>query len=155
MYTFVFPAACRPVLAYIIFTAVCIVHAANGKSTTAFNPEHTLYTSRSTSTSTLSAGEDPCTSTYLGYCIHGHCKYIEGLKEPVCICMKGYDGERCGIQTLETVKNQPDQSSNELRIDCVPKGQRVCFKVQQSGDAGVKKEGKEKTLHEAEKITRY
>ncbi|XP_008286355.1 amphiregulin [Stegastes partitus] len=90
-----------------------------GKSTTAFNPEHTLYTSRSTSTSTLSAGEDPCTSTYLGYCIHGHCKYIEGLKEPVCICMKGYDGERCGIQTLETVKNQPDQSSNAQLVQTV------------------------------------
>ncbi|KAG7221378.1 hypothetical protein INR49_017254 [Caranx melampygus] len=71
-----------------------------GKSTTPFNPEHTLFTSGYTASFTTV--EDPCTSTHLGYCIHGYCKHIEGLQEPVCICMKGYDGERCGIQTLET-----------------------------------------------------
>lgn len=81
-----------------------------GKSTTAFNPEHTHYTSRSTST--LSTAEDPCTSTHLGYCIHGYCKYIEGLKEPVCICMKSYDGQRCEIQTLESGSKQ--SSNTEL-----------------------------------------
>ncbi|XP_022053798.1 proheparin-binding EGF-like growth factor [Acanthochromis polyacanthus] len=81
-----------------------------GKGTTALNPEHTHYTSRSTST--LSAADDPCTSTHLGFCIHGYCKYIEGLKEPVCICMKGYDGQRCEIQTLET--KFPQSSNTEL-----------------------------------------
>ncbi|XP_071339557.1 proheparin-binding EGF-like growth factor isoform X1 [Trachinotus anak] len=70
------------------------------KNTTPFNPEHTDFTNGYTST--LTTTEDPCTSTHLGYCIHGYCKHIEGLQEPVCICMKGYDGERCGIQTLET-----------------------------------------------------
>ncbi|MED6280494.1 hypothetical protein CHARACLAT_011482 [Characodon lateralis] len=71
------------------------------KSTTPFNPEHTF---------TLTSTQDPCTSTHLGYCIHGYCKYIEGLREPVCICMKGYDGERCGIQTLESFI--PDKTYN-------------------------------------------
>lgn len=71
------------------------------KSTTPFNPEHTFLTSGYTST--FSTTEDPCASTHLGYCIHGYCKHIEGLQEPVCICMKGYDGERCGIQTLEVL----------------------------------------------------
>ncbi|XP_051279324.1 proheparin-binding EGF-like growth factor [Dicentrarchus labrax] len=80
-----------------------------GKSTTPFNPEHTFFTNGYTST--LSTTEDPCTSTHLSYCIHGYCKHIEGLQEPVCICMKGYDGERCGIQTLGTMKTR-DQSSN-------------------------------------------
>ncbi|XP_035514614.1 proheparin-binding EGF-like growth factor [Morone saxatilis] len=80
-----------------------------GKSTTPFNPEHTFFTNGYTST--LSTTEDPCTSTHLTYCIHGYCKHIEGLQEPVCICMKGYDGERCGIQTLGTGKTE-DQSSN-------------------------------------------
>ncbi|XP_047238003.1 proheparin-binding EGF-like growth factor isoform X1 [Girardinichthys multiradiatus] len=78
------------------------------KSTTPFNPEHTFLTSGHTST--LTSTQDPCTSTHLGYCIHGYCKYIEGLREPVCICMKGYDGERCGIQTLESFI--PDKTYN-------------------------------------------
>lgn len=85
------------------------------KSTTPFNPEHTLFTSDYTST--LSAVEDPCTTTHLGYCIHGYCKHIEGLQEPVCICMKGYGGGRCGIQTLETKKS--DQSNNTELVQTV------------------------------------
>ncbi|TKS78391.1 EGF-like growth factor Heparin-binding [Collichthys lucidus] len=84
------------------------------KSTTAFNPEHTLFTNGYTST--LSTTEDPCTSTHLGYCIHGYCKYIEGLQVPVCICMKGYDGERCGIQTLGV---RVGQSSNTELVQTV------------------------------------
>ncbi|XP_029020075.1 amphiregulin [Betta splendens] len=72
------------------------------KSTTPLNPEHTVFTSGYTSP--LSTTEDPCTTTHLGFCIHGFCKRIESLREPVCICMKGYDGERCGIQTLEAKK---------------------------------------------------
>uniref|UniRef100_UPI0037E79759 amphiregulin n=1 Tax=Semicossyphus pulcher TaxID=241346 RepID=UPI0037E79759 len=87
------------------------------KSTTPLNPEHTFSTSGHTSTHTLShsTAEDPCTSTHLDFCIHGYCKYLEGLQEPVCICMKGYDGERCGIQTLETkYKTHSDQDITEL-----------------------------------------
>ncbi|XP_060894522.1 amphiregulin [Labrus mixtus] len=87
------------------------------KSTTPFNPEHRFSTSGHTSTHTLthSTTEDPCTSTHQDYCIHGYCKYIEGLQEPVCICMKGYDGERCGIHTLETKFKTPmDQNNTEL-----------------------------------------
>lgn len=85
------------------------------KSTTPLNPAHTLFGH----TPTLSTTENPCTSTHLGYCIHGYCKYIEGLQEPVCICMKGYDGERCGIQTLETIKTQPDLISNTELVQTV------------------------------------
>ncbi|XP_044051409.1 proheparin-binding EGF-like growth factor [Siniperca chuatsi] len=87
------------------------------KSTTPLNPEHTFFTNGYMST--LSTTEDPCTSTHLGYCIHGYCKYIEGLQEPVCICMKGYDGERCGIQTLETIKTKSDQSNNTELVQTV------------------------------------
>ncbi|XP_026177958.1 proheparin-binding EGF-like growth factor [Mastacembelus armatus] len=87
------------------------------KSTTPFNPEHTVFTKGYTST--LSTTEDPCTSTHLGYCIHGYCKHIEGLQEPVCICMKGYDGERCGIQTLGTIKTLSNESSNMELVQTV------------------------------------
>ncbi|XP_029296257.1 proheparin-binding EGF-like growth factor [Cottoperca gobio] len=86
------------------------------KSTTPLNPEHAFLTGY---TSTLSTTEDPCNSTHLGYCIHGNCKYIEGLQEPVCICLKGYDGERCGIQSLETIKNQSDQINNTELVQTV------------------------------------
>ncbi|KAM4577042.1 uncharacterized protein areg [Odontesthes bonariensis] len=79
------------------------------KITTPFNPEYTVFTNKHTST--LSTTEDPCTSTHLGYCIHGNCKYMEGLQEPVCVCMKGYDGERCGIQTLGASKPTESYSS--------------------------------------------
>ncbi|XP_059192745.1 proheparin-binding EGF-like growth factor [Centropristis striata] len=92
-------------------------HRTRSNSTTPLNPQHTFFTNGYTSTYTTI--EDPCTSTHLGYCIHGYCKYIEGLQEPVCICMKGYDGERCGIQTLETVKNPPDQINNTELVQTV------------------------------------
>nr|XP_020449610.1 proheparin-binding EGF-like growth factor [Monopterus albus] len=78
------------------------------RSTTPFKPEHVVSTTGNTST--LSTTVDPCTSTHLGYCIHGYCKHIEGLQEPVCICLKGYDGERCGIQTLGTSKTQSNNT---------------------------------------------
>lgn len=51
------------------------------RSTTPFNPEHTLLTSGYTSTLIT---DDPCTSTHEHYCIHGSCKYIDSLQEPVC-----------------------------------------------------------------------
>ncbi|KAK9523082.1 hypothetical protein VZT92_019509 [Zoarces viviparus] len=86
------------------------------KSTTPLSPEHVFYTNGYTST--LSTTEDPCTSTHLSYCIHGYCKYIEGLQEPVCICMKGYDGERCGIQSLPT-QTQSDQINNTELVQTV------------------------------------
>ncbi|XP_041644462.1 proheparin-binding EGF-like growth factor [Cheilinus undulatus] len=85
------------------------------RGTTPFNPEHTFFTNGHTSTHPLthSTTEDPCTSTHLGYCIHGYCKHIEGLQEPVCICMKGYDGERCEIQALGAT-SYSDQTNTEL-----------------------------------------
>ncbi|XP_066509931.1 proheparin-binding EGF-like growth factor [Hoplias malabaricus] len=45
---------------------------------------------------------DPCRTSHREYCIHGHCTYLQDLKEPVCVCTKGYDGVRCGIQLLQT-----------------------------------------------------
>ncbi|XP_068594901.1 proheparin-binding EGF-like growth factor [Brachionichthys hirsutus] len=87
------------------------------KSSTPLNPEHTIFTNGYTST--LSTTEDPCNSTYLGYCIHGYCKYIEGLQEPVCICLKGYNGERCEIQTLEVTKTREDQGSSTQLVQMV------------------------------------
>ncbi|XP_061905518.1 amphiregulin [Entelurus aequoreus] len=81
------------------------------RSTTASKAEHTF--SKRGLTSTLETTKDPCTSTHLGFCIHGYCQHMEGLQEPVCICIKGYDGERCGIQTLETIKTRPERGSSD------------------------------------------
>ncbi|CAL8345700.1 unnamed protein product [Lota lota] len=78
-------------------------------TTTTFNPGH----SSNTTAHSVSTTVDPCTSTHLGFCIHGYCKYMEDLKEPVCVCMKGFDGLRCGIQTLETGRGG-DKSDSEV-----------------------------------------
>eukprot|EP00063_Salmo_salar_P053326 XP_014028161.1 PREDICTED: uncharacterized protein LOC106585936 isoform X2 [Salmo salar] len=99
---------------------------------TAFNPEHTSSghtssghtSSGHTSSGHTSSGhtsefpaghthqtsgrvtEDPCSSSHTGYCIHGLCKYMADLREPVCMCNKGYDGERCGILLLPTTNKE-------------------------------------------------
>ncbi|XP_013867193.1 proheparin-binding EGF-like growth factor [Austrofundulus limnaeus] len=83
-------------------------HRPKDRFTTPLNLEHTVITRRSNST--FSTTQDPCTSTHLGYCIHGHCKYMEGLQEPVCVCMRGYDGERCGIQILGSTSDLSDNT---------------------------------------------
>uniref|UniRef100_A0A672H5I9 Amphiregulin n=2 Tax=Salarias fasciatus TaxID=181472 RepID=A0A672H5I9_SALFA len=83
------------------------------KSTTPLNPGHTSIDSRYTS-SASSTTQNPCTSTHLSYCIHGYCKYIEGVHEPVCICMTGYEGTRCGIQTLGS--GTPPESRNRTEL---------------------------------------
>ncbi|XP_029573918.1 amphiregulin isoform X2 [Salmo trutta] len=57
--------------------------------------------------------EDPCSSSHKGYCIHGLCKYMADLREPVCMCNKGYDGERCGILLLPTT-NKEDNVRGEV-----------------------------------------
>ncbi|XP_078256162.1 uncharacterized protein LOC144593876, partial [Rhinoraja longicauda] len=48
---------------------------------------------------------DPCKTTYKDYCIHGECRYLKDLKMPSCICLPGYQNERCGIQVLHTGKD--------------------------------------------------
>nr|XP_009299440.2 proheparin-binding EGF-like growth factor [Danio rerio] len=74
------------------------------KNITPVQPNHTSsHRSRSTTA-------DPCLTSHVDYCIHGHCTYLHGLSEPVCVCRRGYDGERCGIQLLETSR---DESSTE------------------------------------------
>ncbi|XP_071014727.1 uncharacterized protein [Oncorhynchus clarkii lewisi] len=50
--------------------------------------------------------QDPCSFSHKGYCIHGLCKYMADLREPVCMCNKGYDGERCGILLLPTTSKE-------------------------------------------------
>ncbi|XP_067902881.1 proheparin-binding EGF-like growth factor [Heterodontus francisci] len=54
--------------------------------------------------------EDPCKTDYKDYCIHGKCQYLKDLKKPSCVCLPGYQNERCGIQALPT-------GTNEERID--------------------------------------
>ncbi|XP_026852256.1 proheparin-binding EGF-like growth factor isoform X2 [Electrophorus electricus] len=51
---------------------------------------------------THSPTSNPCFSSHKDYCIHGHCTYLQDLEEPVCVCMKGYDGVRCGVHLLQT-----------------------------------------------------
>lgn len=58
-------------------------HKGKGRTTTPQTSEHSFSTSGYTST--LSTTRDPCTSSHLGYCIHGYCKHIESLPEPVCM----------------------------------------------------------------------
>ncbi|XP_076854652.1 uncharacterized protein areg isoform X2 [Brachyhypopomus gauderio] len=55
-----------------------------------------------THTHTHSPTSNPCLSSHKDYCIHGHCTYLQDLEEPVCVCMKGYDGIRCGVHLLQT-----------------------------------------------------
>ncbi|XP_036835130.1 uncharacterized protein LOC118964806 [Oncorhynchus mykiss] len=57
--------------------------------------------------------QDPCSFSHKGYCIHGLCKYMADLREPVCMCNKGYDGERCGILLLPTT-NKEDSGRAEV-----------------------------------------
>ncbi|XP_061674220.1 amphiregulin [Syngnathoides biaculeatus] len=83
-------------------------------STTAFNPEHSH--SSQGRTSGMETTQNPCNSTHLDYCIHGSCQRMEGVQDPVCICMKGYDGERCGIQTLGTTGTESEHSSDTERV---------------------------------------
>ncbi|XP_059819460.1 proheparin-binding EGF-like growth factor [Hypanus sabinus] len=49
---------------------------------------------------------NPCKTIYKDYCIHGKCKYLKELNKPSCICLPGYQNERCGIQALHTGKNK-------------------------------------------------
>ncbi|XP_049618738.1 amphiregulin isoform X1 [Syngnathus scovelli] len=84
------------------------------RSTTALNPEHSFSTQGRTSA--METSEDPCNSTHLDYCIHGYCQRMEGLQEPVCICTKGYDGERCGIQTLGILRTKSERSGDMERL---------------------------------------
>ncbi|XP_046697568.1 uncharacterized protein areg isoform X1 [Silurus meridionalis] len=54
---------------------------------------------------------NPCSTSHKEYCIHGYCTYLHDLKEPVCVCMKGYDGVRCGIQLLQTGSGSGGQAT--------------------------------------------
>ncbi|XP_035235719.1 proheparin-binding EGF-like growth factor isoform X1 [Anguilla anguilla] len=60
-------------------------------------------------TSAQVEGEDLCLTTHQHYCIHGDCKYMADLREPTCVCMMGYDGERCGIQLMKTELKKADE----------------------------------------------
>ncbi|XP_062307446.1 proheparin-binding EGF-like growth factor [Osmerus eperlanus] len=90
------------------------------KHTTAFQPHtsHSRLTSNSTSAHTALTSAivtaDPCSSSHLTYCIHGMCKYQEDLKEATCVCMKGFDGERCGIQLLGSRNEEEQEGSRGL-----------------------------------------
>ncbi|XP_007890167.1 proheparin-binding EGF-like growth factor isoform X2 [Callorhinchus milii] len=43
---------------------------------------------------------DLCKTVYKNYCIHGKCKFLKELNKTSCICLPGYQNERCGIQVL-------------------------------------------------------
>ncbi|XP_051527563.1 proheparin-binding EGF-like growth factor [Myxocyprinus asiaticus] len=72
---------------------------------TPVQPHHTFIHKSQTTTA------DPCLTSHLDYCIHGHCTYLHDLREPVCVCKRGYDGERCGIQLLQTSGERDDSST--------------------------------------------
>ncbi|XP_042187190.1 proepiregulin-like isoform X1 [Oncorhynchus tshawytscha] len=88
----------------------------SSKHTTTFNPEHTPghtleFTADHTHQTSGRVTEDPCSSSHQAYCIHGNCKYMVDLREPVCVCEKGYDGERCGILLLPTRTDEEEERS--------------------------------------------
>ncbi|KAL0979894.1 hypothetical protein UPYG_G00191230 [Umbra pygmaea] len=102
------------------------------KSTTAFSPAYTSgYLSSGQTAPEIQAGhthgvqtlgpitKDPCSSSHQGYCIHGNCKYMMDLREPVCVCNKGYDGERCGILLLPTRNEVEDDASRDEMVQTV------------------------------------
>ncbi|XP_072351343.1 uncharacterized protein [Scyliorhinus torazame] len=47
--------------------------------------------------------KDPCKTDYKDYCIYGKCQFLRDLNQPSCVCLPGYQNERCGIQTLHVV----------------------------------------------------
>ncbi|CAB1316836.1 unnamed protein product [Coregonus sp. 'balchen'] len=47
---------------------------------------------------------NPCLKKYKDYCIHGVCQYLRELREPSCICLPGYSGERCHLFSLPVTK---------------------------------------------------
>ncbi|XP_059921357.1 proheparin-binding EGF-like growth factor [Gadus macrocephalus] len=83
------------------------------RTTTPSRPGNSTHPDSYTPAHSLSTTLDPCTSSHLGFCIHGYCKYMEDLREPVCVCTRGYDGLRCGIQTLES-RRESDKSGTEV-----------------------------------------
>ncbi|XP_064792678.1 amphiregulin-like isoform X2 [Oncorhynchus masou masou] len=88
----------------------------SSRRTTTFNPEHTPghtleFTADRTHQTSGRVTEDPCSSSHQAYCIHGNCKYMADLREPVCVCEKGYDGERCGILLLPTRTDEEEERS--------------------------------------------
>ncbi|KAB5515298.1 hypothetical protein PHYPO_G00250240 [Pangasianodon hypophthalmus] len=75
-----------------------------------YSPTHST-SHGSAHTNNHSSAPDPCSTSHREYCIHGFCTYLHDLKEPVCVCMKGYDGVRCGIHLLQTAA-PPSYSSS-------------------------------------------
>ncbi|XP_060707472.1 amphiregulin-like [Hemiscyllium ocellatum] len=45
---------------------------------------------------------DPCKTQYKDFCIHGKCVFLKELNKTSCVCLPGYQNERCGIKTLYT-----------------------------------------------------
>ncbi|XP_062874434.1 proheparin-binding EGF-like growth factor [Trichomycterus rosablanca] len=85
----------------------------------AHNPTHSSTHNRGHNHN-HSAHPDPCSTSHREYCIHGYCTYLQDLKEPVCVCMRGYDGVRCGIQLLQTGSGGRDQNSTDtLQISLI------------------------------------
>ncbi|XP_041052066.1 amphiregulin-like isoform X2 [Carcharodon carcharias] len=58
--------------------------------------------------------KDPCKTDYKDYCIHGKCQYLKDLNKPSCVCLPGYQNERCGIRALYT--GTTEESIDSLSI---------------------------------------
>ncbi|XP_044133111.1 probetacellulin [Bufo gargarizans] len=50
-----------------------------------------------------------CPKSYRHYCIKGKCRFVRVLKEPSCICEKGYTGARCERLDLFYLKEDRGQ----------------------------------------------
>ncbi|XP_075058319.1 probetacellulin [Mixophyes fleayi] len=50
-----------------------------------------------------------CPKSYRHYCVKGKCRFVSALKEPACICERGYTGSRCEYLDLFYLKEDRGQ----------------------------------------------
>ncbi|XP_062398492.1 proheparin-binding EGF-like growth factor [Sardina pilchardus] len=78
------------------------------KNRKAASQAHTPGQRQYTHSSSHTTVEDVCLTTHRDFCIHGQCKFMEDLREPLCICQVGYEGKRCAVQLMKTEHREVD-----------------------------------------------
>ncbi|XP_063050406.1 proheparin-binding EGF-like growth factor [Engraulis encrasicolus] len=88
------------------------------KNKKAFTPSqrhhstHT-HTSSGSSSSSYTTVEDLCFTTHRDFCVHGQCKFMEDLREPLCICQVGFEGKRCAVQLMKTGHREEEEEEDD------------------------------------------
>ncbi|XP_069486750.1 amphiregulin [Ambystoma mexicanum] len=65
--------------------------------------------------------ENICETTHKEFCIHGTCRFLEGLGKAACVCQHEYFGERCSEMYMKTKKggDLSDTSTTALAVVAV------------------------------------